>query len=34
MFLISKCYCVVTEAVNPKDAKETAKRLVESGVCY
>jgi len=22
------------EPVNPKDAKEAAKRLVESGVCY
>ena len=31
-FIVSN-YCVITEVVNPKDAKEAAKRLVESGVC-
>ena len=30
---IVNIYCVITEVVNPKDAKEAAKRLVESGVC-
>ena len=28
-----KCCFVITEVVNPKDAKEAARRLVESGVC-
>ena len=31
-FIVS-IYCVITEVVNPKDAKEAAKRLVESGIC-
>ena len=33
IYCIVRNYCVITEVVNPKDAKEAAKRLVKSGVC-
>ena len=33
-YVVILLLCVIVEVVNPKDAKEAAKRLVESGVCH